>query len=724
MSGKIDRHALPPPEADETHAGVGRREPADAVERLLLEIWQEVLGLRSLGVEENFFELGGTSIQAAVLTNLLQERLGDYVYPVALFDAPTIAELALYLERLYPAAVARLRGETLAGEEEDGPRVDDAMIAAMREVIGSRGPLRRAPQPKNPRAVFLLSPPRSGSTLLRVMLAGNRHLFAPPELELLGFDTIGERAAELSGRFGLWKEGTVRAVMELWGCGMEEAAALLEDMETADLSVPELYRQLQEWAEGRMLVDKTPSYALDRTVLERAEETFDEPLYVHLLRHPYGMIASFEEAKLEQVFFRPEHSFPRRRLAELIWLVSQENIREHLREIPAHRQLPLRFEDLVRSPRAELERLCGFLGVPFEEGMLDPYAEKERKMTDGIHALSRMLGDVKFHTHAGVDPRVADRWKEAYRRDFLGEETWRVARELGYSEPAERSGGHFSSLVRLRAGGPEPPLFLVHPMGGGALCYRDLAVSLGDEQPVYGLQSRGLGADEEPDETVEAMAAHYLEEVRAAWPAGPYRLAGWSLGGDVAFEMAQRLVRDGATVELVALLDTVAPGAIPPAGFDETFVLRAFAQELGTLVGGSLGIEEEEVQGMTGEEGVRFILRRAQEKGAVPADFGVEQAVRLWRVASVNLRASQLYQAAVYPGRLTLLAAEQSQREGVGPDLGWGPLAAGGIERLTIEARHATLLRGSGLEAVAEALRGCLRRRGALYAPSSLPESR
>src|ERR1041384_2557047 len=67
--------------------------------------------------------------------------------------------------------------------------------------------------------------------------------------------------------------------------------------------------------------------------------------------------------------------------------------------------------------------------------MAEPYLDQGRRMTDGIHAESRMLGDVKFHQHAGVEPAVAERWKEDGDGDFLGEPTWELAGALGYERP-------------------------------------------------------------------------------------------------------------------------------------------------------------------------------------------------------------------------------------------------------------------------------------------------
>ena len=63
------------------------------------------------------------------------------------------------------------------------------------------------------------------------------------------------------------------------------------------------YLMLQTWLGQRLLVDKTPAYAVDPEALARAEAYFEDPIYIHLLRHPYGMVRSFEEAKLDQLWF-------------------------------------------------------------------------------------------------------------------------------------------------------------------------------------------------------------------------------------------------------------------------------------------------------------------------------------------------------------------------------------------------------------------------------------
>jgi amino acid adenylation domain-containing protein len=442
-SGKVDRAALPSPDGARPRLEQAFVAPRGELEAMLCEMWRGVLRVEEVGVFDNFFDLGGDSIHAAVFINSLQKRLGAVVYVVALFDAPNVASLAAYLAEHYPEAVARVCGD----EPGDRPgraatrRIDAARVSEIRELIAGHA----RPEPdgaassvreKNPPAVFVLSPPRSGSTLLRVMLAGHPALFAPPELELLSFRTLAERREALSGRYGFWLEGTVRALMQLDGADAERAAAVMRECEARGMTTREFYRFLQERAAGRRLVDKTPSYALEEGVLRRAENYFDGALYVHLLRHPLGMIRSFEDAKLEQVFFRYRHDYARRELAELIWDVSQQNILKFLADVPPARRYALKFEELVENPRAALEGLCAFLGVEFHAEMLQPYRDKGSRMTDGIHPLSKMLGDVKFHAHDRIDAKVAERWKDAPGDAApLGDVTRDLAASFGYETP-------------------------------------------------------------------------------------------------------------------------------------------------------------------------------------------------------------------------------------------------------------------------------------------------
>ena len=96
-------------------------------------------------------------------------------------------------------------------------------------------------------------------------------------------------------------------------------------------------------------------------------------------------------------------------------------------------------------------------------------------------------------------------------------------------------------------------------MFGNVLNLRHLALLLGRDRPVYGLQARGLIGDEEPHHTMEAAAVDYIAELRTVQPHGPYLLGGFSGGGLIAYEMARQLEAAGQEVAVLAMIDTPQP---------------------------------------------------------------------------------------------------------------------------------------------------------------------
>ncbi len=452
-SGKVDRKALPVPEIQRVPAAEAVA-PRTPLETWLAGLFGEILKLDSVGVHDDFFALGGTSISGAVLINRLQRELGEIVHVVVIFDHPTVARLAVHLAAQHAGAVGGQ--ETPAEHAEE---VDEAMLARFRTLIHEPPPLpgALAGEPRNPPAVFVLAPPRSGSTLLRVMLGGHPALFAPPELELLEFDSLAERREAFPGRDAFRLEGAIRAVMEARGCGPEPAREMVAGLEEQGTTVRGFYRRLQEWIGDRTLVDKTPTYAWSLETLRRAEASFEGARYVHLLRHPYATIASFEEARIEQVFFPRAEGFTRRQLAEMSWLLAQRNILRFLAAIPAERRHIVRFEELVAEPGRVLRELCDFLGLDYHPDMALPYKDRSARMTDGLHAESRMLGDVKFHQHSGVDAKAAERWRELAAESFLGSGTRRLAAELGYAPEPDRQA--WTAIPRAAGDGPLPLSF-------------------------------------------------------------------------------------------------------------------------------------------------------------------------------------------------------------------------------------------------------------------------
>ncbi|MGP3920452.1 amino acid adenylation domain-containing protein [Nonomuraea sp. 10N515B] len=110
-------------------------------------------------------------------------------------------------------------------------------------------------------------------------------------------------------------------------------------------------------------------------------------------------------------------------------------------------------------------------------------------------------------------------------------------------------------VLPLRPGSRKPPLFCIHPGSGLAWPYSGLLRHLDGGMPVYGIQARGLTGEDELPESVEEMAADYLEQILARQPEGPYYLLGWSFGGRVAHQITALLEEKGHQVGLLILLD-------------------------------------------------------------------------------------------------------------------------------------------------------------------------
>jgi phthiocerol/phenolphthiocerol synthesis type-I polyketide synthase E len=240
--------------------------------------------------------------------------------------------------------------------------------------------------------------------------------------------------------------------------------------------------------------------------------------------------------------------------------------------------------------------------------------------------------------------------------------------------------GH-SPLVAIQPGGEKQPLFLVHPVGGGVYIYRDLARSLGPDQPVYGLQAQGFDGQAEPLSRVEDMAARYIDAVYAVQPNGPYLLGGSSFGGIVAFEMAQQLRTRGQEVALLALLDTAAPEQLRAQLADDHEILAVV-----------LGAVPDQPGPHDPDEWLRHYLDQARVAGSVPADCGLPEFRRLLPMLQAHIQAIRCYHPRPYPGPIVFFpAATRDRYNPPGPECGWIGLASGDFEVHEVPGDHNTM---------------------------------
>jgi thioesterase domain-containing protein len=272
--------------------------------------------------------------------------------------------------------------------------------------------------------------------------------------------------------------------------------------------------------------------------------------------------------------------------------------------------------------------------------------------------------------------------------------------------PEDKSSG-WSPLVKIQRGSSNNNFICAHSLSGLVTDYVQLARHMGADQTFYALQSQGIGVGGEPHTQMETMAAYYLEAVREIQPEGPYLLGGNSLGGHIAFEMAQQLRAEGSTVALLALIDT--PRFNFKFGGDGEFDDALYWNwRYGENY--CLPLSLEHLQGLDPDGRLDYVVEHLK-RGVISPPFMKMRNVnpqRMLKVELGNRKAVYNYEHKPYPGRITLLRAGEASTQTIVPHLGWGPLAVGGVEIHWVPGDHNTVIEPPNVAAVGRVLRECV----------------
>jgi amino acid adenylation domain-containing protein len=265
-----------------------------------------------------------------------------------------------------------------------------------------------------------------------------------------------------------------------------------------------------------------------------------------------------------------------------------------------------------------------------------------------------------------------------------------------------------SSLVPLQPLGARPPLFIAPGWGGSLLWFiNNFREEFAPDQPVYGLQTIGLDGEEERDASIEEMASHYVNEIRASHPEGPYYLAGYSMGGLIAFEIAQQLRRQGQRVAFLGLLDT-SPQSVPWTVYALTFApyfwqrLQLHVKQLrATPVRESLGYVRERW------ETLRWWISKNRRRSKVVTmapeiDISVPQAPG---IQDYYIALADAYRPRRYPGSIDVFFSEAKKLDMIST---WSRLARAGATLHQLAGNHTGIIGSEYGPATAKTMKAAL----------------
>lgn len=413
------------------------------------------------------------------------------------------------------------------------------------------------------------------------------------------------------------------------------------------------------------------------------------------------------------------------------WQEIEKTLGRHLRQNLAQRlpdyMLPSAFvflDSLPLTPNGKLDRQA--LPAPEYTGSTASHVPAQSldetrlvlvwQETLGVHPVGVTDNFFELGGHSLLAAQIVQRMRRSLQRDIALQQLFKTPTIRGLLQSLDDARSTTSSFVPLRTGNgradqhqdaeERPPLFLFPPGDGVVFPYTTLLPYIPGAQPVYAQQSRGIYDDLPPFESLEALAAGSIEEMKTIQPAGPYTVGGWSFGGMVAFEVARQLTQQGDTVAFLGVMDaypqasghTTAPDDLTP--LDE---LQGFFYLLGDILGGdyrSLG-DELFAEALAQEEAVTWLLERMQEQGVqLVMDPAIIQ--RIWQTLKHNSQLMRTYQPQPYAGPISLFWAEESApADGVAR---WQALALQPLDAVQVRGEHLTMLNAEHVDILGRAL--------------------
>ena len=655
--------------------------PESEVQAILADVWETFLKIEQIGINDNFFALGGDSLMAVSLATKIRKHMGVRIAPESLVGSPTIAELSTKVKIGERKPVKRDKTvEVAASAAAPRPAVKEAAEVKVgklpREGVFKPRPFMNteyaAPE-SEVQAILadiwetFLKIERvgindnffalGGDSLMAVSLATKirKHMgvrIAPESL--VGSPTIAELSASVSsGKAAVLKK--VAPAVVNGREGIQKASAAAGSSGTAVIAKPAIKK-------APRASNFKPRPYMNTEYVAPAGETQE------VLADIWENFLKLERVGVNDNFFALGGD-------SLMAVGLATKIRKRL----GVRIAP---ESLVGSPTiAELS-----------------------KTVEGVPAQAVVAGGQNKEVGYVSAPTYKENPKEAVYGAGDEFEDRKDANRYWDSENAEDD-EEFEDLWRptlLQKGNEDgKTLFLMPALGGYSFFYRDLASGLDPAHTVYGFVTKGMSGEAPPLRSIEEIATFNIREMKKIQSEGPYNLGGSSFGGLVSYEMARQLRLQDEEVEVLFLIDSHRPAEMP-VEIDENRTVLDHFKEL------YLTPEKQKVdfKQMDEESQMLYLMEHADLEGVLPRGLDREDARMVLDIILIYAEALFKFEPKPYEGHVHYFQAEKHRPkfDPADPPAAWIRLAKGGVDILKVPGDHLSMNYAPNVHKVSERL--------------------
>jgi amino acid adenylation domain-containing protein len=271
--------------------------------------------------------------------------------------------------------------------------------------------------------------------------------------------------------------------------------------------------------------------------------------------------------------------------------------------------------------------------------------------------------------------------------------------------------------VPIRREGKGTPLFLVHELSGDVFYAMSLVHHIDTDIPVYGLAGTPLG--ETPLRTIHAEARRLIRIIRRVQPHGPYRIAGWSLGGNIAYEIATQLLGEDQDVAFVGLIDSINVIGIHPRERhprDDNLIILNYALQQMDETDDSL---KDKLNTLSKTADLETFIQACQEKQLLAPRMSLKDIKHyLTRAKGYRLALNDYYPQPI-PVPIYLLKAIEKEEDDPIHDydsdghLGWAKaLPKARIHVIPVPGTHSSMLSPTHIDVLGRSLTDAIRQAG------------